>query len=79
MRNKDLKAKDIKSFKNTEEQASETLVLEDQSNSYEELLEKYYHDIKDGKLAIPQQLDVEEFVNELIWLNSSDTEGMTVH
>lgn len=79
MRNKDLKARDIKNSAEAGETATETLIIEDSNTSYAVLLENYYHDLKNGVVAIPEDDEISEFINELIWFNKLELNGATIH
>jgi len=79
MRNKVLEARDIKTTAESGGTSTETLVLEDSNTSYAKLLENYYHDLKSGAVAIPEENEISEFINELIWFNNLELGEATIH
>jgi hypothetical protein len=58
---------------------AETQILEIEEGSYAQLLEGYYNDLKEGKADMPETIELEEFLSELVWLADLDTQDMTMH
>ncbi len=79
MRNKDIKLKDLKITAEASKSTSETLIMEDCNTSYAVLLENYYCDLKSGAVAIPEENEISEFIDELIWFNNLEIEDATIH
>ncbi len=58
---------------------AETQILEIEEGSYAQLLEGYYNDLKEGKTEMPETIELEDLINELVWLADLDPQDMTMH
>lgn len=58
---------------------AETQILEVEAESYAQLLEGYYNDLKEGKTEMPETIELEDFLSDLVWLADLDPQDMTMH
>ena len=79
MRNKDLKARDIMDSSGASEEQNETIIIEDSKISYRAMLENYYNELKEGAIVVPDEDEITEYLNDLIWFSSLEVEGATIH
>jgi len=79
MRNKDLKLQDTKTTSTTDGELSETIILENVEIPYEVLLENYYQDLKEGRLPMPEEKDMEGFLSEMLMLADLEMGNTTIH
>ena len=79
MRNKDLKAREIMNSPEIQEERRDTYLIEDSRISYRAMLENYYNELQEGIVVVPNEDEIAEYINDLIWFSSLEIEGATIH